>query len=61
MLPGLATTPRVLLEKAIERVDQMQGLVLIEVDKDGLVNIYNTKMTLGDAAWIEAEFRRRWV
>lgn len=61
MLPGLATTPRVMLEKMLERVDEIQHLVLIEQDKDGFVNIYTTEMTKGDAAWIKVEFDKRWM
>lgn len=59
MIPGLATTPRVLLEKAIERVDKIENLVILEQDKEGFVHIWCTKMTLGDKAWITAEFNKR--
>lgn len=59
MLPGLATTPRVMLEKMLERTDEIQHLVIIEHDKDGFINIYQSKMTFGDAAWIKSEFNKR--
>lgn len=59
MIPGRPHTPRVLLEKLIERVGEIQHLVIIEHDKEGFVNIYQTQMTFGDAAWIKREFDKR--
>ena len=59
MLPGLPTTPRVLLEKMLERVDQIDHLVILEHAKDGYVNIFSSQMSLGDAAWIKYEFDKR--
>jgi hypothetical protein len=59
MVPGIPTTPRVLLEKVMERTGEISNLVVIEQDTDGRVHIYNTVMSLGDAVWMESEFRRR--
>lgn len=36
MMPGVATTPRVLLEKVIENIDQTQELVVVVGRKDRL-------------------------
>ena len=58
MVPGLPTTPRVMLEKMIERVAETQNLIIIEQDKDGIVHVWQTKMSLGDEAWMQVEFAR---
>jgi hypothetical protein len=44
MLPGQPMTARVMLEKAIERVDQTRDLIIIEYTKEGYVEVYNTVM-----------------
>lgn len=59
MLPGRPHTPEVLLHKLLERVKESKILVVIEMDGEGLVNIYNTQMTFGDAAWMKSEFNKR--
>lgn len=43
----------------MERTGEISNLVVIEQDTDGRVHIYNTVMSLGDAVWMESEFRRR--
>ena len=58
MRPGLPTTPRVMLEKMIERIDEVQNLIIIEQDKEGIVHIWQTQMSLGDEAWMQVEFER---
>ena len=58
MRPGLPTTPRVMLEKMIERADEVQNLIIIEQDKGGIVHVYQTQMSLGDEAWMQIEYGR---
>ena len=58
MRPGLPTTPRVMLEKMIERIDEVRNLIIIEQDKEGIVHIWQTQMSLGDEAWMQVEFER---
>ena len=59
MIPGAAITPRVLLEKMLERIGEIEHLVILEHDKEGFINIYTSRMTAGDAAWIQREFNKR--
>lgn len=59
MLPGIEITPRVMLEKCIERLPRLKHIILIEENQEGVVEIYCTKMTLGDAAWMKSEFDKR--
>jgi hypothetical protein len=58
MKPGLPTTPRVMLEKMVERTAEIQNLIIIEQDKEGIVHVWQTQMSLGDEAWMQKEFER---
>lgn len=56
MMPGVATTPRVLLEKVIENIDQTQELIVVVGRKDGYTDVYNTEMTKSTAVWLRRQF-----
>jgi hypothetical protein len=59
MLPGLPTSPRVLLEKMIERVDQTETLIIIEYTKEGDVEVYSQAMRLDHALWMKSRFNKK--
>lgn len=58
MMPGVPTTPRVLLEKLIEDCDKIQDLVVVVANKDGDTEVFNTQMTKGQAVWLRYRFKR---
>lgn len=59
MLPGLAITPRVLLEKVVERVDEVETLIIIAYGKDGLVEVYSPAMRRDHAVWMKSRFNKQ--
>jgi len=59
MLPGLQATPRVMLEKAVERLPTLRHVVVIEEDLEGYVRVYTSQqMTYADMAWIRHQFNK---
>jgi hypothetical protein len=59
MIPGVPTTPRVMLEKMIERVDKTETLVIIEYTKDGDVEVWAPAMRRDHAVWIKSRFNKQ--
>lgn len=59
MLPGVPTTNRVLLEKMIERIDEVETLIIIEYSKDGAVEVWAPEMRRDHAVWMKHRFNKQ--
>lgn len=59
MLPGLPISPRVLLEKMIERVNETETLIIIEYTKEGFIEVYSPAMRRDHAVWMKSRFNKQ--
>lgn len=56
MHPKVPLTPRLLLHQMLEKVDDIEELVVLLINKRGMVDLHMTPVELRDLAFIKCNF-----
>jgi hypothetical protein len=55
LLPDAKLMPRVLLHMLLERINEIDNLIVVWTDKDRYPHVQNTRMSMSDITWCAAQ------